>query len=494
MNLRGNWKFVLGALFVSLFWCCDSRAQQVNTDSGPIEGETDGDVRIFLGIPYAAPPMGDLRWKAPAPVTKWTSVRKTTEFGNHCLQGKLMDLVWRDPGPSEDCLTLNVWTGAKNADTRLPVMVWVHGGSFKIGGSSEPRYDGTALARQGVVIVTLNYRIRIFGFFALPELITESERNAAGNYGLLDQVAALEWVHRNIATFGGDPGNVTIFGESAGSVCVSMLMAYPVTKGLIHKVIGESGAGFYLNGLSDEPLAVRAQEDLKFATGTLHAPTLKELRAIPAEKLEEISFKAKDSKGNLRFFPNIDGYVLLEPAPALFAAGKQNDVPLLAGWNHDEGSLQALLASLPLAMWTLNMTAKKEFGPRAGEFLKLYPGKSNEEAHRSQEDLAGDQFVVWATWNWLEAQTKYGKQPAYRYRFDLAPPATMKSPAAMGAFHSAELEYVFGTLNSEKSRAWRQEDRALSEQMQKYWTNFAKTGDPNGAGLPRWPTYQSSSG
>jgi para-nitrobenzyl esterase len=495
MNALKICGLVQSALLIALMCAGIAHAQQVTIDSGTVEGKTDGDVRIFLGIPYATPPLGELRWKPPAPVVNWTGMRKATEFGARCMQGPLFpDMVFRDAGPSEDCLTLNVWTGAKSADAKLPVMVWIFGGGFNSGSTSEPRQDGMALAKQGVVIVSMNYRLGIFGFFAVPELITESGRNTAGNYGLLDQLAALRWVQRNIAAFGGDPGNVTIFGETAGSLSVSAQMASPLSRGLFAKAIGESGAAFYSHAVPSDPLSARAQSDLQFATAMLNAPTLKELRALPAEKLEEIAFKSKGAGGDLRFFPNIDGYFLPETAPAIFAAHKQNDVPLLAGWNHDEASFQVLMAPVQLAAANLNILAKKEFGNKAGEFLRLYPATTNEIAQRSAEDFAGDKFIAWSTWNWMESQTTNGKQPVYRFCFDLAPPATLKAPAALGAYHSAEIEYVFGNLDLNKNRPWRAEDRALSAQMQKYWINFARSGDPNGAGLPQWPIYQPGTG
>lgn len=495
MKLLKRFKLVYVALFISLVCGAIAQAQQVRIDSGTVEGKTDGDVRIFLGIPYAAPPVDDLRWKAPAPVARWSGVRKAAEFGARCMQGPLFpDMVFRDPGPSEDCLTLNVWTAAKMANAKLPVMVWIYGGGFNAGGTSEPRQDGGAFAKQGVVLVSMNYRLGVFGFFATPELITESGRNAAGNYGLLDQVAALQWMQRNIAAFGGDPANVTIFGESAGSISVSAQMASPLAKGLFAKAIGESGGAFYSAALPSVPLTDRAQSDQQFATDILHATTLKELRTMPAEKLQELSFKAKLPNGNARCMPNVDGYFLPEPAPAIFAAHKQNDVPLLAGWNKDEASFQVMMEPVSVAGVNLNILAKKEFGTNSGEFLKLYPASSNEVAQRSTGDFVGDRFIAWSTWNWIEAQVSDGKQPVYRYRFDLAPPATAKEPAARGAYHSAEIEYVFGNLDFNKTRTWRAEDRGLSAQMQKYWINFANSGDPNGAGLAQWPAYQPSSG
>jgi para-nitrobenzyl esterase len=465
-----------------------SPALQVKIDTGSIEGKASGPIRSFLGIPYAAPPVGELRWKPPAPAARWSRVRAATEFGSRCMQARVYaDMVFRDPGISEDCLFLNVWTPAKNAKAKLPVMVWIYGGGFMAGATSEPRQDGGVLARQGVVVVTMNYRLGIFGFFALTELATESDKKAAGNYGLLDQVAALEWVHRNIASFGGDPSNVTIFGESAGSFSVSALMASPVAKGLFHKAIGESGAAFSSNALPFDPMAVRSQRDSQFAASSLGTQTLRELRAMPAQKILDASVKKGDGEGPPRFAPDIDGYFLPASAPEIFAQGKQSDIPLLAGWNHDEGSYEAVQGQSPLE--TLKATATKEFGDKADEFLRLYAAGNDAQARRSLQDLAGDQFIACSTWRWLEAQTATGKQPAYRYRFDLGMPHAAVDPD-LGAYHSAEIEYVFGMLDSKAGIPWRAEDRALSDQMQKYWTNFARSGNPNGPGLPPWPAYR----
>src|ERR1700722_19231247 len=272
--------------FISLAAFGASLPLQVKIDTGTIEGKANGPVRAFLGIPYAAPPVGELRWKPPAPPAKWSGVRAATEFGAACMQGRpYSDMVFRDPGISEDCLSLNVWTPAKNPKANLPVMVWIHGGGFMAGASSEPRQDGGVLARQGVVVVSMNYRLGIFGFLALPDLAAESDKKAAGNYGLLDQVAALEWVKRNIAAFGGDPDNVTIFGESAGSFSVSALMASPVAKGLFQRAIGESGGAFASQGLPFHTLEESSEAGAKFANDALGAKTLAELRALPAQKI-----------------------------------------------------------------------------------------------------------------------------------------------------------------------------------------------------------------
>jgi para-nitrobenzyl esterase len=465
---------------------------QVKTAFGTVEGKDITGVRAFLGIPFAAPPVGDLRWKPPVPAAKWDGVRKAMDFGSHCMQGNVYgDMVFRDPGMSEDCLYLNVWTPAKTSDTKLPVMVWIYGGGFVAGATSEQRQDGSVLAQQGVVVVSMNYRLGIFGFFVHPELAKESGRNSAGNYGLLDQLAALQWVHDNIAAFGGDPANVTIFGESAGSFSVSAQMASPLAKGLFQKAIGESGGAFSSSGLRFEPLAVREEKDAKLASSTLGVQTLAELRTVPAQKLLDAFFKPGGSD-NFAFGPDVDGYFLPESVSAIFAAGKQNDVPLLAGWNRDEDSFAVVLSPQKPTVESMKATAQKEFGAKADEFLRLYPATTDAQALRSMIDFASDQFISWSTWRWMEAQSKTGKQPIYRYRFDLALPMDPKGPQ-LGAYHSAEIEYVFGMLDSKAHMEWRPEDRQLSVQMQKYWANFARSGDPNGS-LPKWPVYKQSNG
>jgi para-nitrobenzyl esterase len=470
----------------------DSPGPQVRTESGVVEGKQTGSVRIFLGIPYAAPPVGDLRWKPPVPPAKWTGVRKAAEFGAHCLQGPIFgDMTFHDSGGSEDCLSLNVWSPAKTSEAKLPVMVWIYGGGFVAGATSESRQDGEQLAQQGVVVVSMNYRLGIFGFLVHPDLAKESGRNSAGNYGLLDQLAALGWVHQNIAAFGGDPANVTIFGESAGSFSVSAQMASPLAKGLFEKAIGESGAAFSSSGLAFEPLAVREEKDSKLVSSTFGVQTIAELRALPAQKL--LDPFGKPGQAAFAFGPDVDGYFLPESVPAIFAAGKQNDVPLLAGWNHDEGSFEVVFNPQKPTVDSMKATAQKEFGAKADEFLRLYPATTDAQALRSMEDFAGDRFIAWSTWRWIEAQATTGKQPVYRYRFDLGPPADPKGPQ-LGAYHSSEIEYVFGQLDSKAHVEWRPSDRQLSAQMQKYWANFARSGDPNGEGLPKWPAYSSSSG
>lgn len=469
-----------------------AESPQIKIKDGLIEGKAGAGVYAFLGIPYAAPPMGDLRWRPPIAPAKWKGVRNATEFGSHCLQGRIFDdMVFRDPGGSEDCLTLNVWVPINRPSPKLPVMVWIYGGGFVAGTTSEARQDGTHLAAQhGVIVVSMNYRLGIFGFLAHPDLMEESGQNSAGNYGLMDQLQALRWVHDNIAAFGGDPNNVTIFGESAGSFSVSAQMASPLAKGLFQKAIGESGAAFPSSDLSFEPVSVRIAKDAKLVKEKLGLSTLAELRAIKADKLVEVF--GKPGPDAFAFGPDIDGYFLPASVPAIFAAGKQNDVPLLAGWNHDEGSSEGD-SQKPTAQ-SMRARAKKDFGPKAEEFLKLYPTDTAEQTLRSARDYTGDRFIALSTWNWMEAQSKTGKRPIYRYRFDQAPPSPKPDVPNMGAYHSAEIEYVFGQLDSKAGIPWRPQDHLVSDLMQKYWTNFARSGDPNEPGLPKWPVYSAADG
>ena len=470
-----------------------SSTPQVKTHSGTVEGKDDGKVKSFLGIPYAQPPVGNLRWMAPVPLAKWSGVKKATEFGSHCMQGKVYgDMVFHDPGASEDCLTLNIWVPDKHVEPKLPVMVWIYGGGFVAGTTSEGRQEGSHLAQQGVIVVSMNYRLGVFGFFVHQELAKESGHNSAGNYGLLDQLEALKWVHENIAGFGGDPANVTIFGESAGSFSVSAQMASPLAKGLFQKVIGESGAAFSPSGLSFDAMSARAEKDTNLMKEKFGVTTLAELRSLPADKLLE-PFAPPKSRG-FEFGPDIDGYFLPESVPAIFAAGKQNDVALMAGWNHDEGSFELAFSPQKPTAESFKAEAQKDFGDKADEFLKLYPTDTPEHTTRSSLDYASDKFIAMSTWDWIEAQTKTGKQPTYRYRFDMAPFNKNPNAPRLGAYHSAEIEYVFGQLDSKTDVTWTDNDRRVSEMMQHFWSNFAKNGNPNGPGVPSWPPYTAADG
>ena len=469
--------------------------EQLKTANGVLEGviSADGKVRTFKGIPYAAPPVGPLRWKPPQPAASWTGVRKAAEYGPRCMQAPIYaDMIFHDAGPSEDCLYLNLWMPAKPATAKLPVMVWIYGGGFAAGSSSEPRQDGGNLSKKGVLVVSMNYRLGIFGFFSHPELARESDRNASGNYGLMDQLAALQWVKKNIATFGGDPDNVTIFGESAGSFSVSALMASPLAQGLFHRAIGESGA-FFGSTLAMKLHTETEAADAKFAAESLGGSSIAELRAKSADEL----MQAVSKNPSNRFTPNVDGYFLPETVSTIFAAGRQAHVPLLAGWNRDEGRFRQFLGKEAPTVENFGKQAEKQFGEDAAEFLKLYPAANDAEARRSAQDYASDRFIAFGTWKWIETQQKTGKQAVYRYRFDQTLPFPAEPAVAPGteptAPHASEIEFVFGVLSSKKL-PWRPDDRTVSDLMGTYWTNFAKTGNPNADGVPAWPAYTDHSG
>ncbi|HEX4022097.1 MAG TPA: carboxylesterase family protein [Acidobacteriaceae bacterium] len=475
---------------------------QIKTDKGKVRGvlTTDGKVRAFKGIPYAAPPVGNLRWQPPQPAAKWKGVRDASHFGSRCMQANVYpDMIFRDPGPSEDCLTLNVWTPANAKKDSLPVMVWIYGGGYQAGGTSEARQDGQFLAHRNVVVVSMNYRLGIFGFFVHPELTAESPHHASGDYGLMDQNAAIEWVQKNIAAFGGNPANITIFGESAGSFSVSTLMASPLSQGRFQKAIGESGGAFYSGVLAYQPREAREQEDLKFAQDAFGTSKLADLRKLSAEVLLN-GVTARTSGEDIHFRPDVDGWFLPDTVPNIYAAGKQAHIPLLAGWNADEDRDSVIFAHPQPTAESFRQQAQAEFGANADQFLKLYPASTDAEALQSAGDLASDRFIVYSTWRWLEAQAKTGEAPVYRYRFDRASPADKFHPAGSGAFHSDDIAYVFGTLDSREGAQWRPEDRALSDLIGQYWTNFARTGDPNGTALsgnstlPKWPTYNAADG
>ncbi|MDP9052581.1 MAG: carboxylesterase family protein [Acidobacteriota bacterium] len=466
----------------------------IRIDSGKILGVLTPDQKVlaYKGIPFALPPVGELRWRAPQPAGRWKKVLLASDFGPHCIQqGSYPDMVFHDPGPSEDCLTLNVWTPSDAKPTKkspgLPVMVWIYGGGFVTGGTSENRQDGQFLAHRGVVVVSMNYRLGIFGFFTHPELTGESPNQASGNYGLMDQAAAIAWVRRNIAAFGGDPANITIFGESAGSFSVSTLMASPVSKDLFSKAIGESGGALYSSGLGYPPRQEAEQRNVAWADSTFGSSKLFYLRTLRTDEI----VKAVTSHTNPvpPFGPVVDGYFLPDSVPNIYAAGKQAHVPTLGGWNANESRPD----HVPTAD-SFTVQAHTDFGPNALKFLAAYPASTDAEAVQSAGDFAGDQFIAFSTWAWLEAQLKTGQAPVYRYWFDLASPGDRNHSAATGAFHSDDIEYVFGTLDSRPDIKLRPEDRALSELMQQYWTNFAKVGDPNGPGLPKWSVYSPEDG
>jgi para-nitrobenzyl esterase len=448
----------------------------------------DGKVRVFEGIPFAAPPVGKLRWQAPQPVASWKGIRKATSFGARCMQARIYtDMIFRDPGPSEDCLYLNVWTPADSAGAKLPVMVWIYGGGFQAGAASEPRQDGSKLAEKGVVVVSMNYRLGVFGFFAYPELTKESPHQASGNYGLLDQAAALDWVHKNISAFGGDPEKVTIFGESAGSISVNAQMASPLSKNLIKGAIGESG-GLFMLSLPTLPLQEAEKQGSKFASA-MGATDLAALRNMTPKQLLDA---VQQQHATFRFWPIVDGYFLPKEPKRIFDSGGQAHVPLLAGWNTDEQSAGAFFGKEPHTLDSYKARMKTLYRDHADDMLKLYPAGNEHQMTESAGALAGDRFIAYSTWKWIDEQLQTGDAPVYRYHFEQAPPQPQGKPS-QGAYHSADIEYVFETLDS-KNLPWTDADRKLSDIISSYWTNFAKTGDPNGPGLPDWPRDTAQDG
>jgi para-nitrobenzyl esterase len=443
----------------------------VRTDLGLVSGAPGNNpaVHVYKGIPYAAPPVGDRRWKKPQSPAAWTGVREAKEFSAPCMQVPYPQTsIYYSPlgAVSEDCLYLNIWTTSEKA--KQPVMVWIHGGGYTRGTGATPTYNGENLAQKGVVVVTINYRLGIFGFLAHPELTKESDVHSSGNYGLLDMVAALQWVQKNIAAFGGDPKRVTIFGESAGSSAVNFLMASPLAKGLFQRVIGESGANFGRGA----KLADMEQNGARLGT-------LADLRAKSAEDVLKI-------EGSFR--PGVDGWFLPESVSDIFAHGKQSDVPVIAGYNADE--------SRTLAPWPATGTAKsfldqthKRFGDRSEEFLKLYPVASDEQAAEAHYNSTRDQGMGWQMRTWVRNQGKSGKAPAYLYHFTRIPPGP--TAEKYRAYHAAEIQYVFANLRP--GRPWEDADRKLADTMSSYWANFAATGSPNGKGLEKWPAYEAKS-
>ncbi|WP_375418787.1 carboxylesterase/lipase family protein [uncultured Hymenobacter sp.] len=484
---------------------------QVSVANGKLEGTTAASgIRVFRGVPFAAPPVGERRWRAPQPVKSWTGVRPAKEFGPRAMQLPVFgDMNFRSNGVSEDCLYLNVWTPAKASRERRPVLVYFYGGGLIAGDGSEPRYDGESMARQGIVAVTVNYRLGVFGFLAHPALTEESPNRAAGNYGLLDQRAALAWVQQNIAAFGGDPRQVTIAGESAGSFSVSAQMASPLARGLFARAIGESGS---LLGSNVTPLAAAEQTGLAFAKG-VGASTLAALRALPAQQL----LTAAGQPGSPRFSPVVDGYFLPRSPDAIYAAGQQAPVPLLVGWNSEEMSAGSLMGGQPLTPESFQQQVRQRFGARAEEALKLYPATTPAETEQSATDLAGDLFIAYGTWKWADLHRQTGQQPVYRYLYAHPRPAMVPAmgnatpglaggvikgdnapaapaPPARGAVHSAEIEYALGNLATNKVYAWTPQDQQVSQTMQRYFANFIRTGNPNGSGLPAWPALASDAG
>jgi para-nitrobenzyl esterase len=482
---------------------------QVKTANGAIEGAAplSNGVRAFKGIPFAAPPVGELRFGAPQPVKSWTGVKETKAFGPRCMQLPVYgDMNFRSNGMSEDCLYLNVWTPAKTGKEKLPVLVYFFGGGFQAGDASEPRYDGESMAAKGIVALTVNYRLGVFGFFVHADLTKESPHHGSGNWALLDQNAALRWVRENIAAFGGDPNRVTIAGESAGSIAVSAQMASPLSKDLIAGAIGESGS--ILGALPAGPMAAAEEQGAKFLTA-IGTADVAALRGMPAEQL----LTAAGKQGMPRFNAVVDGYFFPEPPAAIFAAGKQADVPLLAGWNSEEQNGRSVLGREEPTKENFDKAINRLYGANAAEVLAEWTPASDAEVTQTATELASARFIAYSTWKWIDVCAATGHKPVYRYYYSHPRPAmrpemgnataglaggvvkgTGTGPAAPtphGAVHSAEIEYAMGNLGTNKVYQWTAEDYAVSKTMEEYFANFIKTGNPNGGKLAKWPAVKA---
>ena len=495
--------FLMGFSFLVTAQPNNAFAVHTTIANGIIEGnyDTHTGIQKYFGIPFAKPPLGNLRWKAPQSIENWKGVKETKKFGPRPMQTMVFgDMDSRSDGVSEDCLYLNVWTPALRNTKGLPVLVYFYGGGNVAGDASEPRYDGESMAKKGIVVITCNYRLNIFGFFSHPELSAESPYKASGNYGLLDQVAALQWVQKNIAAFGGDPKKVTIAGESAGSISVSYQMASPLAKKLIAGAIGESGAGINPT-LSPVPLAEAEKTGADFAKNAGYT-TLAKLRALSTREVYEIYNESK------RFgFPVvIDGYFLPKTLPKIFSAKEQAQVPLLVGWNSAEIPGGAFMQGQPYKEESFVARVKAEYPNDFEEVLKLYPHSSEQEIEISATQLASDRFIAYSTWKWFDLHRNNSSQPVYRYLYSKlrppladnslssglaggtvkADPNAPKPPAAVGAPHACEIEYCMGNLHLVKDYAWTTDDFKVSETMLNYFANFIKTGNPNGTQLPEW--------
>ncbi|MGD0131282.1 MAG: carboxylesterase family protein [Bryobacteraceae bacterium] len=461
----------------------------VRTQSGLVQGIAEDGATVYKGIPFATPPLGDLRWRPPQPPVAWTGIRAADKFAPACIQVSIAyPALGMDAVPTnEDCLYLNVWSPAKSPNDKLAVMVWIYGGGFTIGGTSMASYNGANLAKKGVLVVSLAYRLGALGFLAHPQLTREQEGHS-GNYGLLDQIAGLQWVKRNIAAFGGDPNRVTIFGESAGGIAVSMLAASPLAKGLFHGAISESGGNFAParqaseGGENMDSLATAEKNGVAFLA-KLGAASIADARA----KTADVILKASPP-GLGGSWPIFDGYVLMGDQYKLYEAGRYNDTNVLIGTNSDEGALfvPAITAEAYQA------TVRSGYGEYAGKILAAYPAGSNAEALRSARDLFRDTAFAWPTWTWARLQSKTGKGKAYVYYFSHRP-AYPNDPQFKdwGAAHGGEIAYVFG--NFPPAMPATPSDRTVSDQISSYWANFAKTGDPTATGLTRWPAFTAAS-
>lgn len=453
----------------------------LKTQDGVISGKLVGEdsIKTFMGIPFAAPPIGENRWREPQPVKPWEGIKVTVDNPPSAIQRPPVPFfAWSEeflipPAPiSEDCLYLNVWTGAENQEEKRPVMVWIHGGGFSGGSGTVPLYDGEELAKKGIVVVTINYRLGVFGFLASPELSENSSSGTSGNYAFLDQIAALMWVKNNIAAFGGDPDNVTIAGQSAGSMSVNVLVGSPLAKGLFNKAIAQSGAMFNFDGarggIGKEVVEKGGEEFMQ----KLGVSSIDEMRMIPADSL----LAAGGS-----FWPYKDDYVIPINFDEAFTSGASNAVKLLTGWNADDN----VSFAGPQIPAQFQETAKQKYPDRYEEYLKFFPANSEEELEETQAVLS-EMMFGYQNFTWAKIQSELAPESSYLYHFTRVPPGEPN----YGAFHSAEFSYSFHTLKY-WNRPFTEVDYKLEDAMSQYWVNFVKNGDPNGEGLPKWPAFSS---
>jgi para-nitrobenzyl esterase len=466
-----------------MFIAVQSIAQQpspVKVSEGMVQGTFENGLTVYKGIPFAAPPVGDLRWKAPQPARKWEGVKDATKYGPAAFQGG------NPPsGKSEDCLYLNIWTPAKSAKEKIPVLVWIYGGGFSFGSTAEPGYNGEKLAKKGVVLVSIAYRVGQLGFLAHPELSAENPNHVSGNYGILDQIAGLQWIKKNIAAFGGDPNKVTIFGESAGGISVSMLCASPLAKGLFQGAISESGGSFGPTRAKTYPgenmkTLKQAEADGVAYAQKVGATSIAELRKMEADKLPL-------GMGMGGGWPITDGYVIPDDQHKLYEAGKYNDIPVLIGYNSDEGASFSR-EKTPEEYVT---GVKARYGKFADDLIKAYPAGET-TVPKTARDLARDAAFGWQTWSWARLQSQTGKSKVFLYYFDQHPDYPKDSPRfGYGSPHGQEVAYVFMNLDASNPQTTKS-DLEISEAMGTYWTNFTKYGDPNGTGVPKWPTFSDA--
>ncbi len=487
-------QFFLFLTLVLLFSCTGKLSerrtlpQPVKTQNGLVSGTIceDGNVLVFKGIPYAAPPISKLRWREPQPPVPWEGVLMADTFCASCIQTLARSRPpWTEEFMSqdtisEDCLCLNIWTPAGTPADKLPVLVFIHGGGFNEGSGSVTVYNGEELAKKGIIMVTINYRLGLMGFFTHPELTAESPNNASGNYGLLDQVAALQWIKNNIEAFGGDPECVTISGQSAGAISVHMLIASPLAKGLFHRAISQSGS-FFSWSVKPTPLDEAEKAGSEFAESK-GVNSLAELRAMPVEELTAV----KPGERPRRFGMVIDGWFLEDEPLAVLTGGKQNDVPIITGLNADEGSAGPEYGKSTVEAFRTQ--AEMVYGDKAGEYLSLYSPQSDEEAGRMSIESARDQGRV-STFLWAEMRAKTSTTDAYTYYFSRAIP--WPEYPNFKAFHTSEIPYVFNNLKM-LDRPWEAVDTTVADIMSSYWVNFVTNGDPNGPGLPDWPAFDST--